>query len=110
MPEGKILLVGNAAALFWEGDVVYNTTFDRNLLGDELRAGGAAGAARWLGDQGFNYVVIDWAEVRRLRGTYGFDEAITPEAIDAIVRAGIRRVDADVPANLTILQVQPVLH
>ena len=110
VPEGKILLVGNAAALFWVGDVVYNTTFDRNLLGDELRKGGAEGAARWLRERGFNYVVIDWAEVKRLRGTYGFDEAITPEAIGGIVRAGIRRVDADLPANMEILQVQPVLH
>ncbi len=110
VPEGKILLVGNATALFWEGDIVYNTTFDRNLLGDELRAGGAEGAAKWLRERGFNYVVIDWAEVKRLRGTYGFDEAITPEAIGGIVRAGIRRVDADLPANMEILQVKPVLH
>ena len=108
MPEGKILLVGNAAPLFWEGESVYNTTFDDNRLGDALRAGGPAGAAQWLRERGFNYVVIDWAEVKRLRGTYGFDGAITPEAVAAIVRAGIRRVEADVPGNIEILQVKAV--
>ncbi|HUO07179.1 MAG TPA: hypothetical protein VM008_02520 [Phycisphaerae bacterium] len=108
LPEGKVLLEGDAMPLFWDGEIVYNTTFDQNLLGDALRAGGPEGAARWLREQGFNYVVIDWSEVNRLRGTYGFDEAITPEAIDGLVRAGVKRVEADVPAGITVLQVKAV--
>jgi len=108
MPVGKVLMVGNAAPLFWEGEIVYNTTFDRNLLGDALRAGGAEGAARWMREAGINYVFIDWSEVNRLRSTYGFDEAITPEAVEGLVKAGIRPVQAEVPANITILQVRAV--
>ncbi|MGN6367974.1 MAG: hypothetical protein ACTHN5_06905, partial [Phycisphaerae bacterium] len=109
MPEGKILVEGNAAVLFWEGEIFYNTTFDRNLLGEELRAGGAAGAAKWLRDSGFNYVGSDWAEVERLRRTYGFDEAITPAAVEGLVGAGVGRVEeAGVPRSLTILRVKGV--
>jgi hypothetical protein len=107
-PEGKVLLVGGATPLFWEGEIVYNTVFDRNLLGDALRACGAEGAATWLRDQGVNYVVVDWAEIRRLKRTYGFDEAITPEAVEGLVKAGIVPVKMEAPPGWTILQVAAV--
>ena len=106
-PEGKILLVGGATPLFWQGDIVYNTVFDRNLLGDALRAGGAEGAAKWLREQHIHYVVFDWIEINRLRGTYGFDAAITPKAMEGLVRAGIVPVKMEAPPGWTILQVSP---
>jgi hypothetical protein len=106
-PEGKILLEGGATPLFWEGDIVYNTVFDRNLLGDALRAGGAEGAAKWLREQGINYVVFDWAEISRLHKTYGFDEAMTPEAMEGLVRAGIVPVKMEAPPGWVILRVAP---
>lgn len=105
-PEGKILLVGGATPLFWQGDIVYTTVFDNSPLAEALRTGGPAVAARWLQNQHINYVVFDWPEIDRLRKTYGFDAAITPEAVQGLIDAGIRPVQIAAPPGWTILRVE----
>jgi hypothetical protein len=105
-PHGTVLLVGDAAPLWYEGTVVYNTVFDRNELAEQLRAGGAVGAVKWLRERGVNYVVVNWPEVERLRGTYGFDEAITPAAIDGLIQAGLEVVPAPGWKGVVVLRVK----
>lgn len=88
-PQGRVLLEGDARSLFLQPDTIYFTVFDRNRLGDALRALGPRGAVGWLQSQGVDFVVVSWPEIQRLRSTYGFDEAITPEAFAAMERAGL---------------------
>jgi hypothetical protein len=110
-PLEKTLLVGDAAPLFQEGPIVYSTVFDKNPLGEALRRGGPEAAFRWLRADGIRYVVIDWSEIKRLRDTYGFDSAITPEAIKALEEIGLEQVPVDWPPHTpapTILRVPPI--
>jgi 4-amino-4-deoxy-L-arabinose transferase-like glycosyltransferase len=107
--EGKILMVSDARALFLEGTIVYSSTFDINPLGEKLRELGPEKTAQWLRDQNFNYITINWGEVRRLRSTYGFDESITREAIDALIAAGLKPIQLPID-NVTVLQVKPLFN
>lgn len=106
LPGAKILLVGNSAPLFFQGDIVYNTVFDDNLLGDALRRGGPHAAADWLKQEHIRYIVIDWQEIRRLRSTYGFDDAITPPAIAGLLGYGVTPVGATQSEGITLLRVE----
>ncbi len=105
VPEAKVLLIGAATPLFWEGDIHYNTVFDRNPLADALRAGGPDAAAQWLRAEHFGFVVVNWLEINRLRATYGYDESITPAAIDGLIRPGITADPHDLA--LTVLHIGP---
>jgi hypothetical protein len=54
-------------------------------------------------------VVVNWAEIDRLRRTYGFDDAITPGAIDALTKVGLERVPLpQAGPSITILRVTAV--
>jgi hypothetical protein len=98
----KVLLVGDARAWLYEGDVDYFTTFDSHpfirLLGDPARA------LAWLRDHQVRYVVVNWSEVQRLRNTYGFEAAVTREAISALVKAGAEETPQQIK-DLTILRI-----
>jgi hypothetical protein len=100
-----------ATPLYMRFPCVYNTVWDRNPLGDCLRQGPDA-ASRWLRQNNIAFVVIDWTEVDRLRATYGFDPAITHEAINSLLGHGLSRANAkyhiEYPGDpLEIFEVQP---
>ncbi len=106
LPQRKVLLIGGATPLFWEGDILYNTVFDRNPLGDALRLGGPPRAAQWLREQQVDYMVIDWREIERLRATYGFDDAITPVTMQNLENFAITRIAPDDFPGWTVLRIE----
>lgn len=92
--DARLLLVGDAAAFDYELAVDYATTFDRSPLVDVVSNGEPAGwpaefkRARWT------HVLVDWKEIARLRGSYGFDETITRDLFERLVAVGVlQRVD-----------------
>jgi hypothetical protein len=103
VPPRQVLLVGEDWAWLYEGDVDYFTTFDSHpfarLLGDPPRA------LAWLREHHVRYVVVNWSEVQRLRGTYGFDAAVTREAVAALVSAGAEDTQQQIWPNKTILRI-----
>lgn len=105
-PQGVVLLEGDAAPLWYTGKILYNTVFDRNQLADQLRAGGPAGAVKWLRDRRVNYLVVNWPEIERLRATYGFDDAITPAAVEALMNAGLEAVPVPGWKGVLVLRVK----
>jgi hypothetical protein len=84
--------------------VRYSTVFNRNLLSAVLRKQTPAERLALLKEQGIRLIWINWAEVERLRRTYGFDPAITPEAVKTLAEAGVREVPVEA-AGLTLLRV-----
>ena len=108
VPPETSLLVGTATAWRYAGgpgQVVYNTVFDHNLLGDALRDGGPAGAVAMLRRRGIRFILIQWPEVERLRRTYGYDEAITPDAVAGLKAAGLAEIPLQGADGMTLLQV-----
>jgi hypothetical protein len=91
LEEMKICLIGPpmATPLYLQTRYVYNTVWDRSPLAGALRQSPAAAMA-WLRQNGCNFVAVDWNEVERLRGTYGFDPILTREHIAELRDHGLK--------------------
>jgi len=103
-PE-KVLLVGDATAWRFVGPVEYCTVFDTNRFAQTLRTGDPHKTLAWLQEEGIRYIWIDGMEVERLRRTYGFDDAVTKEAIARLKEVGIEDTEAVEGTGITILRV-----
>lgn len=98
-------LEGDSATLYMHGHYIYNTVFNRNRLARALAAGGASGALHWLQSHKINYVILDWPEIYRLRKTYGFNPAVTPRNVEALIRAGLEPVPVKTLRGIQIFRV-----
>lgn len=87
-PEDRILVVGDAAVFDFESQITYSTTFDRSPLA-ELTSSPTNQWSKNFESSPFNYLLVHWGEIERLRSTYGFDEAITGELIEKLTRLKI---------------------
>ncbi len=95
--DAKILLVGDAKAFYFQRDVDYCVTFNRNPFFEAvLAADTVQDLLNWLHESGYTHVLVDWSEVRRLASTYGFSPAIDPARLaamfDALADAGMSRI------------------
>ena len=104
VPPPKVLLLGEARAWFYTGDVEYFTTFDSHPFLRELAD--PKRALVWLHDNRVRYLLVNWSEVQRLRNTYGFDPAVTRDAITALVTAGAEDTHQQAPPAITILRIR----
>ena len=93
-PGDRILYVGLATAFYVQRDFTYNVVFSRNPLAEAIAEKTPEQVVRWLSDQGYTHVLVHWSEVKRLRGSYGYEKEITPENLRRLVSAGLI-VDAD---------------
>lgn len=105
-PDARIWLVGNAAAFYIDRRVHYTVAFNRDPWID-LAAGGAnAGeCVRRLREQGVTHVCFTWAEIERLRSTYGFPGIVTRAWVDSLVAAGLRNVPMSTPLGDELFEV-----
>ncbi|HYD01588.1 MAG TPA: hypothetical protein VEB22_10215 [Phycisphaerales bacterium] len=83
-PGDKLFMLGDATPLYYIVPVVYNTTWDRSVLGRAMAAHPDEPAAwtRAVRATGATHILINEAEIARYRGTYGFDEAITVDRLE----------------------------
>lgn len=99
LPEGaKVLLVGEAGALYFRRNVDYCVAFNRSPFLEMIHAADAPpglttwaarapGVMDWLGGRGYTHVLVNWSEVRRLERTYGFAPPTTAAQLErAMVR------------------------
>ena len=77
--DAHVLLVGEARAFYFERSCDYCVVFNRNPFAIAAEdAPTPAALLQWLRSQGYTHVLVHYNEMRRLRGSYGFWESITP--------------------------------
>lgn len=90
----RLYLLGDAGALYHEAPLLWNTTWDAWPLEEARRAApddpAAWGRALW--ERGVTHVLLNLAEVDRLRKSGYSPEAMTPETCAAFVRAACEPV------------------
>jgi len=95
------LLVGDARAFYWPEGTVYATPFDAQpLLEVHRQSSGPEDMLRRLREKGVTHVVVNWSEIRRLAGTYGFPAGLSHELYE-------RRLEGSAPGLAIIEQLKP---
>lgn len=94
LPEGaRLWLVGDAAVFYVQRPFHYTVVFNRDpWITFALEAHDPAAALEWLRIRSVTHVVFSWAEIERLRGTYGFPTGVNHAWVGRLTEAGLRRV------------------
>ncbi len=105
-PGASVRLIGDAAVFYVRNPMQYTVVFSRDPW--IVHAGALPAAARlsWLRERGVTHVAFNWPEIERLRGTYGFDPAITPAWMSELVAAGAALAEGEFPPGLQVLDVR----
>jgi hypothetical protein len=86
---GKVYLLGDSTPFYMTPPVVWHTTWDRSPLGVAMSE--FPGETRWwsraLRERGVSAVVVNFAELARLRGSGWYDPAVTAEGVEKFVRS-----------------------
>lgn len=82
-PDGALLLIGDAAPLYYRRPIGYATVWDRNPLADAMREtpGDPDAWTRSIQRLGYRYVLISFAELDRLRQSGWNDPLLTPDGV-----------------------------
>lgn len=90
--EARVLLVGDARPFYVRRPCDYAVVFNPHPLARVVRDGrDAAAVLAWLRGSGFTHVYVDWAEMKRLRSTYGFWPEIDEALFVRLEGVGLRR-------------------
>jgi len=93
----RFLLLGQAQPFYYPPGSTYATVFDRNPLTAMIREGlDGKQILQRLRDRGITHVWVDWAEIWRLAGSYGFDAELSEELLE--------RFAANQPPDLAVLR------
>ena len=89
-PGGGVLLIGDAAPLYYTRGVLYTTTWDKGPLVRALEAhpGDADAQARALRSAGVRWLLMDEGELVRLSASGWLDPALTRQALGELVGTG----------------------
>jgi len=89
--DAKLLLIGDAKAFYFLRQVDYCVVFNRNDFVEAVRQTEAPEQIiAWWQQRGYTHVLVNWAEVSRLRkSSYGFPAEITPELFERLMAAGL---------------------
>ena len=81
---GAVYFLGDATPFYYSVPVVYNTTYDRSVLGEAMRrAPGDPGAwTRELRALGVRFVLYAPSEIRRLQRSGWYDPLVTTAAVE----------------------------
>lgn len=92
--EGRrVLVVADARRFWYERGVAYCVVFNRNAFAEAAETMQPPDLIGWLRERGFEYVYVDWNEMQRLRGTYGFWPSIHVALFERLVTAGLKPVE-----------------
>lgn len=101
-PGTTVLLIGEARTFYVTSPCEYATVFNRQPLGDAVRDQPGPGAIMdWLRRRGTRYVLVHWAEMDRLKNTYGFDPDVDVALFERLVGAGLRVTEEFMPLDGT---------
>lgn len=109
---GKVLMVGDARAFYFDSKIDYCVVFNRNPLDSAARRFRARRVLEWLKERGYTHVYVDWGEMKRLRNSrYGFWQSIDEEFFGKLVRAGLQPIlkipntPENAPARATLFKI-----
>lgn len=89
-PATSVMLVGEARSFYIRPPFEYATVFNHHPLADAVRKDPDPRAVlTWLANRGTRYVLVHWAEMERLRRTYGFYPEIDARLFERLVEAGL---------------------
>jgi len=113
LPGSTIYLLGDSTPFYFQGLVLYHTTWDRSPLGDALELhGGELGAALTeLRDQGVTHVLVNLDEYARLTRDKWYDPRISPEIVQRVIAEGgspIRSWNGSGPLGTILIELEPV--
>lgn len=107
--DTRLWLVGPAAVFYVTTPMHYTVVFNRDPWLTQTAGRTPAEAVAWLQEHQVTHVAFDWAEIARLRDTYGFDPRVQRTWILELVQAGLRpapiRDQAQSSARLQVLEV-----
>jgi hypothetical protein len=98
-PGSKVWLIGEARAFYLPAQVHYTVVFNRDPWLEMARTAAPAECLAWLRTQNIAYVVFSWPEIYRLQRSYGFPSWVTPQWVESLIPAGLRRVAATTAAS-----------
>ncbi len=99
--RGAVLCVGDAAVFDLKPPVLYNTCFDdcvfeqlvRDKSSKETRPENQMRPTKEIRAEFASlriaYVLVNWKEIERYRGSYGFTDFVQPQVFDQLVKEGI---------------------
>lgn len=90
-------LVGDAKPLYYRYPVRYNVVFSHDHMADLLETLDADAMRDKLREMGIRFVLVDWDEIDRLRGSYGFRAVYTPAKLAGLGRRIPLRPEGDTP-------------
>ncbi len=105
-PGEKLYLLGDSAAFYFPGPLVYHTTWDSSPLGEILR-GTPSGAIAWsekMRERGIGAVLVNPGELDRLIGASWYDPAVTLDVVGKWLRDGATVVPT---VDETVLVARP---
>jgi len=86
-PSAKVLLLGEARPFYIRGQALYWTVFNRNEF-TEAAAKNIREVKNYISEAKPDFIYVDWSEIIRLSGTYGFDESIKPNLLSNLSSPG----------------------
>ncbi len=110
--SAKILMVGDAKAYYMRREVDYCVVFNRSDFIETVRSKTDEGIVDWLRENAYTHVLVNWAEINRLRQSYGFADVITPTLFDRLSQHGLHVYQAfdhpvDTARYITLYEVEP---
>jgi len=98
--NSKTLLIADASRMLYiRNEVVYNSAFDRNVLGDVVRAVGddPNNVLSELKNRGITHIWLHFSEFNRLTATYGYDPDVTDQLLKQLLATGRLRLLYELP-------------
>ncbi len=90
----RTLVVGDARRFYLDAGADYCVVFNKNPFAEAAARLPAVDLLHWLREHRYAFVYVDWGEMKRLRGTYGFWPSLTLELFEELVAAGLRPVES----------------
>ncbi|NLX95400.1 MAG: hypothetical protein GXY83_04420 [Rhodopirellula sp.] len=89
VPNGCILMVGEAQVFDLKPRVMYDTCFDSSIFEQVVKNHSIEEIRDWLKSRGVTHVFVHWGEIARYRATYGYTDFVQPEVFQRLVDAGV---------------------
>ncbi len=99
--DARILMVGDTKAFYFRREVDYCVVFNQSpFLQAAAAESGAADLHVWLAERGYTHVLVNWAEIERLRRSrYGFPSKLTPRDLIAWEGSALSRTQEFRPGD-----------
>lgn len=92
--SGRVLLVGDARPFYIRPPTDYCVVFNRSPFVECVETCSSLDdVMAFLRHRGYSHVLVHWAEIARLRATYGFSDWITPTLFDQLAEIGLQQVE-----------------